>query len=73
VRYAPLIAAALVGWALAIFGIAELDAAVAFGGVAATTLALVLGFAKLERGAEERRTTTPPTSSGARRHRHAAP
>jgi hypothetical protein len=37
-RYAPLIAIALVGWALAILGIVELDAAVAFSGVASRRL-----------------------------------
>jgi hypothetical protein len=55
-RYVPLIAIALVGWALALLGIVELDTAVAFTGVAVTTLAVVLGFLRLERGAERRET-----------------
>jgi hypothetical protein len=54
VRFAPLIALAFVGWLVAMFGIVELDAAVAFGGVATTTLAVALGFARLERGGRRR-------------------
>jgi multisubunit Na+/H+ antiporter MnhB subunit len=64
-RYAPLIAIALVGWALAILGIVELDAAVAFSGVALTTLAVVLGFVRRERGAERRESTGPRSSASA--------
>jgi hypothetical protein len=72
-RYAPLIAIALVGWALAILGIVELAAAVAFSGVALTTLAVVLGFVRLERGAERREdgATVVGKCSARRAARHA--
>lgn len=72
VRYAPLIGVALVGWALAIVGIATLDAGAVFGGVALTTLVIAVGFFRLERGADDKSPTAPPMTTGAGRDRHAA-
>jgi hypothetical protein len=51
VRYPPFIAAGLVGWEVAMAGIATNDAVAVFGGVTLVTVAIVRGFLTLERGA----------------------